>query len=112
MRSIRRFFLILLILFLLSSLTRNFFEYQKNISFYEDFKEEYEEAKQDNTNLKTQIIKNSDPNQVEKVIRNKLNLLKENEVAIIIAQPTPTPVSITPTPQPVYQQWITLFFRN
>lgn len=102
----------LLFLFLVFSLTRNLFEYKKNSSFYESYKNEYDKAKKENTSLKTQIIKNSDPNQVEKTIRNKLNLSKPDEVAVIIPNPTPTTIAITPTPAPAYQQWLNLFFQD
>jgi len=47
---------------------------------------------------------------VEKNIRQKLNLLKPNEIAIILPKITPTP---SPTPiikNPPYQQWWKLFF--
>ena len=61
-------------------------------------------------NLKTQLVKKSDTNEIEKTIRNKLNMLKQDEVAIILRQPTPTPLLITPTPLPNYLQWWQVFF--
>ena len=112
MRLIKRLLIFLFFLFLISSLTKNFFEYRKNYTFYEDFKNDYEKAKQKNTELKTGILKNGDTNQIEKIIRNKLNLLKPNEVAVILPNPTPTPLLITPTPQPIYKQWLNVFFKN
>ena len=112
MKLLRRGFLFLLFLFLISSLTRNLFEYKKNYSFYENYKKEYEEARQKKTRLKTEILKKNDPNEIEKIIRNKLNLLRPNEIAIILPQPTPTPLIFTPTPLPVYQQWLETFFKD
>ncbi len=112
MRMLKRGLLLLLFLFLISSLTRNLFEYKKNYSFYEDYKKEYEDARQKNTKLKTQILKKNDPNEIEKVIRNKLNLLRPNEIAVILPPPTPTPIVTTPTPLPVYQQWLETFFKD
>lgn len=112
MDVVKKSILILLFIFFFYSLTKNFFEYQKNISFYESYKDSYEKEKKKNNTLKTQILKNADPRQVEKTIRNKLNLLKENEVAIILPEPTATPYIVTPTPAPVYKQWFDVFFKD
>jgi cell division protein FtsB len=112
MGSIKLFLIGILFLFLISSMTKNFFEYRKNYSFYEDYKREYEQEKQKNSSLKTQILKSSDPNQLEKIIRNKLNLLKPNEVSVIIPIPSPTPKLVTPTPAPPYSEWWNVFFKN
>ncbi len=112
MKTIKRVLFILLFLFLISSLTKNLFEYRKNYSFYEDFKNEFDQTQQKNTSLKTAILKNSDPNQIEKIIRNKLGLGKPNEVAVIIPLPTPTIPHTTPTPQPPYKQWADVFFKH
>ncbi|MEN9327953.1 MAG: hypothetical protein RI947_761 [Candidatus Parcubacteria bacterium] len=99
-------------LFFVYALTRNFVEYKKNVLFYENYKKEYEKEKKNNTVLKTQLLKNSDPHEVEKTIRNKLNLLKSGEVSVIIPLPSPTPIITTPTPAPVYEQWWDSFFKN
>jgi cell division protein FtsB len=112
MGVLKRFFIGLLFVFLFTSLARNLFDYKKNYSFYEDYKNEHEKTLQENTRLKTQILKKSDPNEYEKIIRNKLNLLKENEVAVILPLPTPTIMHITPTPQPVPYQWYDVFFKD
>ena len=101
-----------LMLFFVYSLTRNFFEYKKNLAFYQNYKQEYEKEKKANSTLKTKLLKNSDPYEVEKTIRNKLNLLKPGEVAVIIPLPSPTPIVVTPTLAPVYQDWWNSFFKN
>ena len=99
-------------IFFLSSLTTNLNEYRKNLSFYEGFKKEYQAEKTKNISLKTQALKKSDPNEIEKTIRNKLNLAKPNEITIMLQDPTPTPIP-TVTPEiPVYQQWMNVFFKN
>ncbi|OGK15263.1 hypothetical protein A2774_02445 [Candidatus Roizmanbacteria bacterium RIFCSPHIGHO2_01_FULL_39_12c] len=110
MKLVRRIVLLLLTLFFFSALTKSLFDYRKNLSFYQQYFEEYEREKKKNIELKTQLLKKSDPNELEKTIRNKLNLLKPGEVAIILKQPTPTPVIITPTPLPNYLQWWQVFF--
>lgn len=97
-------------LFFFSSLTKNLFDYKNKLDFYEGYQKDYEKENKRNIALKTQLLKKSDPYEIEKTIRNKLNLLKEGEVAIILPQPSPTPVIITPTPLPNYLQWQKVFF--
>lgn len=102
----------LIILFFISSLTKNIFDYRDKVQFYESYKEEYEKEKKKNLSLKTEILKKSDPYEVEKTIRNELNLLKENEVDVIIPLPSPTQFVPTPTPPPNWQQWYEVFFEG
>ncbi len=112
MSLLKKIVLTLLVVFFLSSLTTNLNEYRKNLSFYRNFKKEYEAEKSKNTALKTQALKKSDPNEIEKTIRNKLNLAKPNEITVMLQDPSPTPVP-TVTPQiPVYQAWFNVFFKN
>lgn len=99
-----------LFVFLFFSLTKNVFDYRKNLRFYQNIKEDYEKEKKTNITLKTQILKNKDPQELEKTIRNELNLLKDGEMTIIVPTPTPVPRAITPTPPPVYKQWFNLLF--
>jgi cell division protein FtsB len=111
MKLLRKIIFILLVLFFLFSLTKNFFNYQRNLDFYNNYKDDYEKEKKQNVTLKTQILKKSDLYEIEKVIRNKLNLSRPNEVPIIVPPTTPTPMLISPTPAPPYQQWLSLFFN-
>ena len=92
------------------SLTKNIFDYRKTIRFYESFKQDYEKEKKRKIELKTNILKSKDPYEVEKILRNKLNLLKEGEIAIIIPDPTPTPKQKKQPEKPVYRQWIEALF--
>lgn len=110
MKLIRKIVFFLLLLFFFSSLTKNLFDYRRRLSFYEEYKRDFEKEAKKNIELKTEVLKKSDPNEIEKTIRNKLNLLKPDEVAIILKQPSPTPVVITPTPLPNYLQWWKVFF--
>lgn len=112
MNIARNVILIFFVLFFFSSLTRNFFEYQKNMSFYQSYKNDYENEKKKNIELKTQVLKSNDPSEIEKTIRNKLNMLKPSEVSIMVADPTPSPVQLTPTPQPNYDEWWHTFTKN
>lgn len=109
---LRRIMIGILLFFLFTSLIKNFYEYRKNYNFYESYKNNYEKAKKENSELKTEIVKQNDPAELEKTIRNKLDLVKPNETAVIVPLPTPTPIIITPTPLPPYQQWFHLFFQN
>ncbi len=99
-------------LFVLFSLVRNLTNYYSTQKFYESYKADYEKAKKRNVELRTQALKNSDPEQIEKVIRNSLNLARPDETVIILPHPTPTVSVPTPTPKPVYLQWADVFFRN
>lgn len=112
MKNFKDLVLIGLILFLFFSLIKNILNYQSKLSFFQDFKNSYQAEKKKNIELKTEIVKKNSVNEVEKTIRNDLNLLKPNEIAIIIPSPTPFLVSITPTAPPNYIQWWNLFFKN
>ncbi len=110
MNLVKKLLFLLLIVFLFSSLTKNFFDYKKNLRFHQQFKEEYEKEKKKNITLKTQILKKTDPAEIEKTIRNKLNLLRPNEIAILLPPPTSTPTPLITPFLPIYQQWWSLFF--
>lgn len=82
------------------------------MDFYESFKTKYESEKKRNITLKTTILKESDRNELEKTIRNKLNLIQPGEKLIILPQATPTPFVPTPTPAPNWIQWKDVFFKQ
>lgn len=112
MKLVKKILSVIFVLFLLFSLTKNLFDYQNSTKFFESYKQDYEEEKKKNLFLKTHILKYKDPNELEKTIRNKLNLTKENEVAVILPEPTKTPTGPTPTPAPNYQRWFEVFFKQ
>ena len=109
MLLVNRIFLVSIIFFLISSIVRIFFDYQKKIQFYQDYKKQYEKEQYQNRKLKTEIIKKKSLNELEKTIRNKLNLSKANEVVILM---NPVPIS-TPQPSPKtipnWQKWWLIF---
>lgn len=84
---------------------------RRNTPIYDRSKKEYEEAKQKNARLKTEIVKQKSLHEVEKTIRNKLNLSKEGELVVIIPRPSPTPTPIIVPTIPIYKQWINVFFQ-
>jgi hypothetical protein len=111
MRWAKKLSLIFLLILIFLSLGKNLLNYQEKLKFYEAYKQEYEKEFKKNLELKTQYLKKTDQYEVEKTIRNKLNLMKENEVSIILPPLTPSPIILTPTPIPNWQQWQRLFFR-
>ena len=111
MKTLRTIGLILLLIFLSSSLIKNLIDYQSKKAFYESYKDQYESEKKRNLALKTALLKKSDLNEIEKTIRNKLGLLKPDEVAIILPQPTPEPTVLVPTPGPNWKQWMNLYIH-
>ncbi|PIY71839.1 hypothetical protein COY87_04065 [Candidatus Roizmanbacteria bacterium CG_4_10_14_0_8_um_filter_33_9] len=112
MNTLRRIFLFILLLFLTTSFVRNMIDIKRNTPIYDRSKIEYEEAKQKNAKLKTEIVKQKSLYEVEKTIRNKLNLSKEGELVIIIPHPSLTPTPIISPPVPIYKQWVNIFFSN
>src|SRR3989344_3349319 len=99
MKALKNIVGIFFAVFLLFSLLKNIFNYKDKIKFYEDYKRDYEAEKKKNIELKTEIVKKKSVAEVEKTIRNDLNLIRPDEVAIIIPSPTPKPRIITPTPK-------------
>lgn len=94
---------------LLYSLSKSLFTYKDKLSFYDQYSVEQQKLADENKQLKSNIKKAQDSYFVEQQLREKLNLLKKDEVAIILPQQTPTP---TPPPfvdKPTWQQWKDLF---
>lgn len=112
MGKIRKIVLLLVAFFFLSALSKSIFDYRKNVAFYEQYKQEYESEKKRNVELKTQLVKTEDSYEFEKTVRNKLNLHKEDEIIVVIPNPTPTILSPTPTQIPNYMKWLDIFIKN
>ena len=103
--------IIILTVILLISLIKNVVDYQQKLSLFSQSDREYQKLANESKSLKSELKKNSDPSYTEEKIRNQLNLLKRNEVAVIVPTIKLTP---TPTPTPIKspsQQWIELFLR-
>ena len=112
MKLIKNIVLLFLLIFLFSSLLRNLFGYKSKLQFYQQFKQNFDRERKRNIELKTEVVRKKSLEEIEKTIRNNLNLLKDNEVALILPSPTKTPVSIIPTPLPNWRQWWELFFKK
>lgn len=111
MQIIKKIIGIVFVIFLFSSLVKNIFNYTSKTQFYQDYKSDYEKENKKNIELKTEIVKKQSVSEVEKTIRNKLNLLKENEVAVILPEPTLTIITPTPTAASSWKQWINLYLK-
>ena len=109
MKTVRSALIVMFFLFLLFALSKNIVDYRRNIKLHQTLKSEFEEEKKENIKLKTNILRYNDPDELEKTIRNKLNLVKDKEVAVIIAEPTPSAQRITPVPQQPFKQWLAVF---
>lgn len=110
MKLIKNIVFFFLLLFLFSSLLKNLFSYKSKLDFYQQFKYEYEKEKKRNIQLKTEVVRKKSTEEIEKIIRNDLNLLKDNEIALIIPSPPKTLLTLTPTPLPNWKQWWKLYF--
>lgn len=111
MKLIKNIIFLCLLLFLFSSLLKNLFSYKSRLQFYQQFKKNFDKEKKRNIELKTGVVRKKSQEEIEKTIRNNLNLLKVNEVAYIIPSPPKIPVTITPTPLPNWRQWWELYFK-
>lgn len=109
MQLVRNSLIVVFFIFLLFALSKNIVDYRRNIKLHETLKKEYDNKKKENIKLKTNVLRYNDPDELEKTIRNKLNMVKEDEVAVIIAKPSPTPQPLAPTPQQPYKQWLRTF---
>jgi len=112
MKLIKNIVFLFLLIFLFSSLLKNLFSYKGKLQFYQQFKQDFDKEKKRNIELKTEVVRKKSTEEIEKTIRDDLNLLKDNEIALIVPSPTKTPASITPTPLPNWRQWWELYFKK
>lgn len=110
-KTLHGIFFLFIALFLVGSLTRNIFSYKDKTTFHAQLKAEHDEEKALNKKLKSDVKKSSDYYYVERQIRERLNLLQEDEISIIIPDITPHP---TPTPlvkKKPYEMWLDLVIK-
>ena len=112
MKVIKNIIFVFLLFFLFSSLLKNLFSYKSKLDFYQQFKQNFDKEAKRNIELKTEAVRKKSVEEIEKTIRNDLNLLKDNEIALIIPSPPIVPTFITPTPLPNWRQWWELYFKN
>ncbi len=112
MHRTKQVILFILAVFFLSALSKNIFEYRKNLAFYNQNRDEFEKEKKRNIELKTLLVKTNDIHEFEKAVRNKLNLHKSDEYILVIPDATPTPSAIEPTTIPNPVKWLQIFLKN
>ena len=71
----------------------------------------FNKANSENKSLKVHKQADSSPFEIEKNLRNKQNLIRENEVIVIIPSPSAAPTPILRPTEPTYKQWARLFFQ-
>lgn len=107
----RKAVFLIVLFFLVVSLIRNVADYQHNLSFYEQTKENFEKAYKKNKELRVSKQSGLSPFEIEKSLRNKQNLLRKDEIIVIVPSPSPALApSIRPTEYPI-RQWIRVFFQ-
>ncbi len=111
-RSLRSAFILLLAVFFVTSLVRSILSYREKVRFYHDLQAEYEKELALNKKLKSDARKGTDYYYVEKQIREKLNLLHEDETSVIIPSLTPIPSPQPPVERAPYQQWLALLMGH
>jgi cell division protein FtsB len=111
MKFIKKIILGLVLILVFSASIKNLIKYKEKYQFYLSFEKEYQRLKKENIELKTELLRKKDRFEIEKKIREKLNLGAAGETVIILPpQPTPQPTVITPTPKPNWQQWMEVYF--
>lgn len=109
MQILRSILVVVFFFFLLFALSKNIVDYRRNIKLHQTLKGEFDDKKKENIKLKTNVLRYNDPDELEKTIRNKLNMIKGDEVAIILPPPTPTPIGPSPSPAQPHKQWLRFF---
>ena len=82
---------------LLTSFIRNSSTLANNLPFYNQLQSEFEREKAKNEELKLGAAKANNPYELEKLLRNKLGLVKAKEQIVVIPNLILSP-TITPTP--------------
>ena len=112
MRLIRNIIIAFIGILLLVSLSKTIFSYKDKRDFFREYDDDYKAELEMNKKLKSELKSSSDSYIVEKNIREQLQLLKPNEVAVILpsikVEPTPTP---TPMKKP-YEEWLDLVIKK
>lgn len=106
----KKLVLFFLFFFIVFSLTRNIFDYKNKIAFFQQLKSEFINEKEKNKKLKAELAKTNDYYYLEKNIREKLNLVKPNEIVVILPKIQPQKVKNKKTiRKPIFAQWLELF---
>lgn len=107
----RKVLFFIVLLFLIVSLIRNVGDYNKNLTFYDETKVNYQAAQEKNKALVIRKRSNSSDFEIEKNLRDKQSLVRDNEYMIIIPSPSPTPPPYRGPTEAPFRQWVRLFFE-
>lgn len=111
LKFIKKAAFVLIFIFLVASLSKNIYSYKSKLDFYHDYRIEYEKNRDTNKKLKSDIKKGEDYYYVEEEIREKLNLLKPGETAIIIPEVTVPPQPTPTVEKKPYEEWVDLLIH-
>ncbi len=112
MSLLKKLILLSFLLILISYLISNIFNYYKKLDFYYSVKKNLEKEEKKQIKLQTEIIKKTNQEELEKIIRNQLNMTKDNEVIVLLPSPN---ITISPTPTPElknWQKWLKVFLKK
>lgn len=107
----RKILFIIVLFFLIVSLIRNVGDYNKNLTFYDETKVNFQAAQEKNKALVIRKRSNSSDFEIEKNLRDKQSLVRDNEYMIIIPSPSPTPLPYRGPTEAPFRQWVRLFFE-
>jgi len=79
--------------------------------FYQTTKKNLEKEVNKNKELTAQQLKSTSHFEIEKNLRNKQNLVRKDEIIVIVPSPTPTPTPLIVPTQPAYKEWLGLFMH-
>ncbi len=112
MSIFKKIIFIIFFFILLSYLIPNIINYYKKLDFYYSIKKTLEKEEKKQIKLETEIIKKTNQEELEKIIRNQLNMAKDNEVIVLLPSPN---ITISPTPTPElknWQKWLNIFLKK
>jgi cell division protein FtsB len=108
---IKNAILSVIIIALTISLIKNYQDSKIKQQILIEYQNEVIKLKNEDKKLQAEIKKSSDSRFVEEEARNKLNLIKKNEVSLIVPKLTITPTPAPTRPIPNWQKWYNLLLR-
>ncbi len=105
-------FLLILAIAFIGNIVRNLTNLSREDNIISDAQDKLQQVTSENQNLKRQLAQAESQDFIEREARNKLNLGKDGEVALILPPISPfiTPTPVLPDTSPNWQKWAKLFF--
>jgi cell division protein FtsB len=101
----------IIIIALTASLIKNYQDSKIKQQILIEYQNEVSKLKSEDKKLQAEIKKSADSRFVEEEARNKLNLIKKNEISLIVPKLTITPTPVPIRPIPNWQKWANLILR-